>query len=176
MKKKTRILVPFFFASFIVGFAMALPDKPKDNAVKYEAAGPVPYNITARRMPAGTDFNTILPAYVGAFKRTGYKAPQPGLDGEAIYRFGKKEIFMLFSISETRKDLKEIMETIHTEIKEAKTTDDRIISLKSDPAYIKFTGPTIAFFAWTRGLYCFSADSKGGDKKTLDQFMQAFPY
>lgn len=176
MKKQTRLLIPVFFVCALVGFAMALPDKTKDTAATHYAEGPVPYGVKFRKMPAGTDFNSILPASVGNFKRVEYKPPQPGLDGEALYRSGKKEIFMLFSLSEKRKDLKEIMETIHTEIKEAKTTEDRIISLKTDPAYIKFTGPTIAFFAWTRGLYCFSADSKGGDKKTLDDFMQAFPY
>lgn len=178
MKKKNnkRLLIPVFFVCFLVGFAFALPGKKEDSHAAPVIISNTPYNVAARRMPLGNNFDYILPLTVGSFKRTEYKAPQPGLDGEATYRSGKKEIFMLFSLSEKKKEVKEIMETIHTEIKEAKTTDDRIISLKSDPAYIKFTGPAIAFFAWTRGLYCFSADSKGGDKKTLDEFMQAFPY
>jgi hypothetical protein len=137
---------------------------------------PVPYNFEAKTMPQGTDFNQLIPAKVGTYNRIAYKAPQPGLDGEATYRSGKKEIFMLFSLADTRKDVKETFRTIHEEIKDNEAPEEKIVSIKSNPAYIKFIGPRIAFFAWSRELYCFSADSKNGDKKTLDEFMQAFPY
>jgi hypothetical protein len=136
----------------------------------------IPFNIESKKMPSGTDFSQLVPLKVGNYQRVEYTPPQPGLDGEALYRYGKKEIFMLFSLSKDRKDLGETMQTIYTEIKENKTKEARVVSLKSDPAYIFFAGPRIAFFAWTRGLYCFSADSKGGDKKNLDEFMAAFPY
>lgn len=139
-------------------------------------AGEIPYNTAAKPQPSGTDFSKLLPGKVGSFSRISYKDPAPGLDGEATYRSGTKEIFMLFSKADTRKDLKETMQTIREEIEENKTTEARVIELKSDPAYIHFIGPKIAFFAWTRGLYCFSADGKNGDKKALEEFMKAFPY
>ncbi len=139
-------------------------------------AGEIPYNTAAKQQPSGTDFSKLIPLKVGSFNRISYKDPAPGLDGEATYRFGSKEIFMLFSKADTRKDLKETMQTIREEVEENKTTEARAIELKSDPAYIHFIGPKIAFFAWTRGLYCFSADGKNGDKKALEEFMKAFPY
>ena len=139
-------------------------------------ANETPYGTAAKRQPAGVDFNKLIPEKLGTFTRISYKDPSPGLDGEAMYRSGNKEIFMLFSKADTRKDLKETMETILDEIKENRTTEARSIELKTDPAYIHFIGPRIAFFAWTRDLYCFSADSKNGDKKGLEEFMKAFPY
>lgn len=135
-----------------------------------------PYKTAGKPQPSGNDFNKLLPAKVGDFVRISYKDPAPGLDGEASYRAGSKEIFMLFSKAGSKPDLKETMNTILDEIKENKTTEARTIELKTDPAYIHFIGPRIAFFAWTRGLYCFSADSKNGDKKALEEFMNLFPY
>ena len=140
------------------------------------SATPLPYNIKERPLPAGTDFNKLLPLKVGQFTRIEYKDPEPGLDGEALYRHGSKEIFMLFSKADSKPDLKETMQTILDEVKENKTTEARTVELKADPSYIHFIGPKIAFFAWTRGLYCFSADSKNGDKKSLDEFMNVYPY
>ena len=139
-------------------------------------AGEIPYGTATKQQPSGSDFSKIVPARVGAFNRISYKPPAPGLDGEATYRAGDKEIFMLFSKADTKEDLKETMRTILQEIKENKTTEARDVSLKSAIAYIHFIGPKIAFFAWTRDLYCFSADSKNADKRTLEEFMKAFPY
>ena len=138
--------------------------------------GNIPYDTATKQQPSGSDFSKIVPAKVGTFNRISYKPPAPGLDGEATYRAGDKEIFMLFSKADTKEDLKETMQTILQEIKENKTTEARDVSLKSAIAYIHFIGPKIAFFAWTRDLYCFSADSKNADKKTLEEFMKAFPH
>jgi len=140
------------------------------------AGHPIPYHINERSQPTGTDFSKLMPVKVGPFNRISYKDPAPGLDGEATYRYGNKEIFMLFSKADTKNDLQETLKTILDEIKENKTTGTRIIEVKKDPSFIHFTGPRIAFFAWTRGLYCFSADSKNADKKSLDDFMNEFPY
>jgi len=138
--------------------------------------GEVPYGTASKPQPSGSDFSKIIPAKIGAFNRISYKPPAPGLDGEATYRAGDKEIFMLFSKAGTKADVKETMQTILQEVKENKTTDARDISLKSAIAYIHFIGPKIAFFAWTRDLYCFSADSKNAGKKALEEFMKAFPH
>lgn len=136
----------------------------------------IPYKITERPQPTGTNFSQLIPAKVGTFSRINFKEPAPGLDGEATYRSGNKEIFMLFSKAGSKNDLKETLQTIIDEIKENKTTGARTIETKTDPCYIHFIGPKIAFFAWTRSLYCFSADSKNGDEKSLNEFMNAFPY
>ena len=138
--------------------------------------GDIPYGTATKPQPSGSDFSKIVPARVGAFNRISYKPPAPGLDGEATYRAGNKEVFMLFSKADTKEDLKETMQTILQEIKENKTKGARDISLKSAIAYIHFSGPKIAFFAWTRDLYCFSADSKNADKKIPEEFMKAFPH
>jgi hypothetical protein len=138
--------------------------------------GNIPYERATRQQPSGSDFSKLVPARIGTFTRINYTPPAPGLDGEATYRDGTREIFMLFSKADTKEDLKETMQTILQEVKENKTTEAREVSLKSTIAYIHFIGPKIAFFAWTRDLYCFSADSRNGDKKTLEDFMKAFPY
>ncbi len=138
--------------------------------------GNIPYGTATKQQPSGGDFSKLIPARVGSFARISYKPPAPGLDGEATYRAADKEIFMLFSKADTKKDLKETMQTILQEIKENKTTEARDVSLKSAIAYIHFIGPKIAFFAWTRDLYCFSADSKDADKKSLEEFMKVFPW
>jgi hypothetical protein len=161
-----KIAMKILSATFILASAFALSIN----------SGEVPYKTASKAMPAGTDFNKLVPVKVGSFERVEFTPPAPGLDGEATYRSGKKEIFMLFSKAANGKDLRETMETIKDEVKDNKTTDARTISLKTDIAYIHFLGPKIAFFAWTRGLYCFSADGKNGDKKSLEEFMAAFPY
>lgn len=136
----------------------------------------IPYGTANKKQPAGTDFSKLLPTNVGSYKRVSYTPPATGIDGEATYRSGTKEIFMLFSKADTKKELKETMQTIKEEIENNRTTSKRIISFETDPAYIHFIGTRIAFFAWTRELYCFSADSKNADAKALEEFMNAFPY
>lgn len=136
----------------------------------------IPYGTTNKKKPSGEDFSRILPDHVGSFKRVSYTAPATGIDGEAIYRSGTKEVCMLFSKAGTKKELRETMQTIKEEIDNNSTTSKRIISFQTDPSYIHFIGTKIAFFAWTRELYCFSADSKNADAKALEEFMNAFPY
>lgn len=135
-----------------------------------------PYGVDKRPMPTGTHFNELLPQKVGAFERTEFKEPQPGLDGEALYKNGTEEVFMLFSLAKDADDLKETMQTIFTETKNNAINEFRDVSLKTDPAYIHLIGKGIAFFAWTRGNYCFSADSKDGNILALKNFMASFPY
>lgn len=137
---------------------------------------PAPYGIDKKPLPSGTRFEKILPGKVGAFVLKEFKEPTPGLDGEALYQNGKEEVFMLFSLAKDAADLKETMQTIFTETKKDALNELRDVSLKTDPAYIHLVGNKIAFFAWTRGLYCFSADSKGGDLIVLKNFLNAFPY
>jgi hypothetical protein len=136
----------------------------------------IPYGVDKKPLPAGEQFQKILPKKVGAFVLTEFKEPEPGLDGEALYKNGKEEIFMLFSRAKDAKDLKETMQTIHTETKGDALQELRDISLKTDSAYIHLIGKKIAFFAWTRGLYCFSADSNERNAATLKNFMDSFPY
>ncbi|HZH97128.1 MAG TPA: hypothetical protein VEY06_14650 [Flavisolibacter sp.] len=135
-----------------------------------------PYNIQQRPLPVGGNFEKLLPKKVGLFSRIAIKEPTPGLDGEAVYQNGKDEVFMLFSLSADRKDQEETMQTIFTETKENAIGEQRQTSLKAGPMYIHLIGKGIAFFAWTRGLYCFSADSKGGNPAVLKNFMEKFPY
>ncbi len=135
-----------------------------------------PYGIARRPQPSGADFNQLLPEKVGSFRRHFFKAPQPGLDGEALYRSGSDEIFLLFSRADNAAGVRETMQTIFTETKYEAAKGIRTVSLKTDPAYIRLVGRKIAFFAWNRELYCFSADSKDGKEAALDRFMLSFPY
>jgi hypothetical protein len=136
----------------------------------------VPYQVELKRKPQGEDFEGLIPKRVGDFVRTDYKAPQPGLDGEAVYKAGKQEIFMLFSLQDNWKDLWDTMETIRTETKNEKLSEPALYKNGKNLSYIRLVGKSIAFFAWTRDKYCFSADSKNGDKGALERFINAFPY
>jgi len=124
----------------------------------------------------GNKFGDILPKEVGSFKRIELKEPSPGLDREALYRNGEEEIFLLFSLSLNASDQPETMQTIFVETKQNAIGERRDISLKTTPAYIHLIGKNIVFFAWTRGLYCFSVDSKGASIKALECFLHYFPY
>lgn len=137
---------------------------------------PVPYGVEKKPLPTGDRFEKILPKKVGVFVLTDFTPPQPGLDGEALYKNGKEEVFMLFSLAKNAKDLKETMQTIFTETQKDAVKELRDVSLKTDPAYIHLIGKGIAFFAWTKGKYCFSADSKNGNAAALKKFVESFPY
>ncbi|WP_128546398.1 hypothetical protein [Larkinella soli] len=126
--------------------------------------------------PKGTRFTDLLPTKVADFVRVSFKEPQPGLDGEALYKAGEQEIFMLFSLAENREEVDEIRRTIRTEVQKEKLSQPQQSRVGHELGYIRLIGKTIAFYAWNRGFYCFSADSKGGDKAALDRFVQAFPY
>jgi hypothetical protein len=135
-----------------------------------------PYGVDKRPLPTGMQFEKLLPEKVGAFERTQFKEPQPDLDGEAIYKNGNEEVFLLFSLANDATDVKETMKTIFAETKNEAVSEFRDVSLKTNPAYIHLIGKKIAFFAWTRDNYCFSADSKDGNLATLKTFMESFPY
>ncbi|RRB06305.1 hypothetical protein [Larkinella rosea] len=112
-------------------------------------------------IPKSTRFTHLLPAKVADFARISFKEPQPGLDGEALYKSGEQEIFMLFSLAENREDVDEIRRTIRAEVQKEKLSQPQQSRVSTDLGYIRLIGKTIAFYAWNRGQYCFSADSKG---------------
>ncbi|GAB3327503.1 hypothetical protein GCM10027299_28200 [Larkinella ripae] len=126
--------------------------------------------------PKGTRFSDLLPAKVADFVRISFKEPQPGLDGEARYQRGEQEIFLQFSLAENRAEVAEIRRTIQDELQRERLSQPPQSRVGNELGYSRLIGKTIAFYAWNRGLYCFSADSKGGNKTALDHFMQAFPY
>ena len=136
----------------------------------------MPFNFSKRPVPKDSDFKVILPKNVAGLKLVSFTPPQPDSDGEAIYKGAEGEIFMLFSFQETAADVESVMQTIYDEVKKSKTTKAPVINLKKSPYYLHYLGPKIAFFAWTRKGYCFSADAKNADSKLLDKFMNAFPY
>lgn len=136
----------------------------------------IPYQIDKRILPENPDFNALLPEKVGDFVRVEYQDPKPGQDGEALYKSKDGEIFMLFSHQDNAIDVKEVMKVIMDETNEYVENAAAEINLETDPAYIHLIGPKIAFFAWNRGLYCFSADSSNGNKSVLSSFMNSFPY
>lgn len=127
-------------------------------------------------MPKGSDFSAILPEQVGNFTRIAYHAPEPDQDGEATYASKKDTVTMFFSLQPSAQDVAEVMRTIQTELRHEKTDKPPRVSLETDPAYLLMVGKTIAFFAWSRGNYIFSADSQGGNSAVLERFMEAFPY
>jgi hypothetical protein len=137
---------------------------------------PGPYGFQKKSLPVGESFKDILPKKVGPFTRIEFKEPRPGMDGEALYRNGKEEIFMLFSLAVDAKDQSETMQTIFVETEKDAVGELRDVSLKTKPAYIHLLGKGIAFFAWTRGLYCFSADSQKGNVIALKTFVDNFPF
>lgn len=129
-----------------------------------------------KTMPSGHHFTDLLPQKVANFNRVSVQEPQPDLDGEALYQSGKQEIFLLFSLAQTRSEVDDIYKTIRAEVQSEKLSQPMQWRVGSEVGYIRLIGKTIAFYAWNRGLYCFSADSKDGDQQALDRFMHAFPY
>ncbi|MBD2705807.1 hypothetical protein IC229_34730 [Spirosoma sp. BT702] len=127
-------------------------------------------------MPTGTRFTDLLPINVGQFTRVSVKEPQPGLDGEALYKFGKQELFLLFSLAQDQDEVAQLRRTILSEVQSETLSQAPQSRVGSELGYLRLIGKTIAFYAWNRGLYCFSVDSKAGDQQALDRFMQAFPY
>ena len=146
------------------------------NAVSQARTKEFPYHIDKRTVPTGSKFDILIPEKVGDFIRVEYQDPRPGQDGEALYKNEDGEIFMLFSHQDNADDVKEVMKVIMDEINVHIATATFKINLKTDPAFIHLVGPKIAFFAWNRGLYCFSADSTNGNKSVLNNFMNSFPY
>ncbi len=144
--------------------------------IVYSACGQnskeVPYQVDSRPVPKGKDFNEILPLKVGSFQRVKFTPPKPRFDGEASYRSGNEEIFILFSLSNTLSDLKEVFETIADEVRDEKG-NLKIVDIKSGKKCVYLVGKKRTFFAWNRGLYCFSVD---GNHVKVDEFMKYFPY
>ena len=147
-----------------------------DNAFCQVLESEIPYHIDKRILPENPDFNALLPEKVGDFVRVEYQDPKRGQDGEALYKSKDGEIFMLFSHQDNATDVKEVMNVIMDETNAYVENAAAEINLETDPAYIQLVGPKIAFFAWNRGLYCFSVDSSNGNKMVLNNFMNSFPY
>ncbi|GGC12593.1 hypothetical protein [Dyadobacter sediminis] len=147
-----------------------------DNAVCQVKSKQIPYHVDQRAAPEISEFSALIPEKVGEFIRIEYQAPEPGQDGEALYKSEDGEIFMLFSRQDHSDDVKEVMKVIMDEVDMHIANATSVINLETDPAYIHLVGPKIAFFAWNRGLYCFSADSTNGNKLVLNRFMNSFPY
>jgi len=146
------------------------------NALGQVSGKEIPYHVDKRTVPLKSDFNKLLPEKIGDFIRAEYQDPKPGQDGEALYKSKDGEIFMLFSHQDNAADVKEVMKVIMDETNAHIENAAAEINLETDPAYIHLIGPKIAFFAWNRGLYCFSADSTNGNKSVLNNFMNSFPY
>ncbi|KAA6441839.1 hypothetical protein FEM33_00805 [Dyadobacter flavalbus] len=146
------------------------------NAASQVVSKKIPYHVDQRSEPKGSGFNTLIPEKVGDFIRMEYQDPKPGQDGEALYKSKDGEVFMLFSRQDNPDDVKEVMKVIMDEVHMHIAHAISQINLETDPAYIHLIGPKIAFFAWNRGLYCFSADSTSGNESVLNKFMDSFPY
>lgn len=145
-------------------------------SIIYSACGQkskvVPYQVDSRPLPKGADFNKLLPLKVGSFKRITFTPPEPTTDGYSTYKSGNDEIIMAFSLSDTPSDLGVIFETITAEIRNDKG-NPKIVDIKSAKKRIYIVGKDDTFFAWNRGLYCFSVQ---GDQAKIGEFMKHFPY
>jgi len=163
----------------------AAPPNPNGPITKLNGAAP--YGVERRPMPTGTDLEQLLPKQVGPYTRAileksqqrGVTATSIDVDGNGVYatyRNGDKEVFLEFSIASSPEYAQSSWDVVVGDANEGiYPSDPQYGSFRTEPSYLKVVNKDGAFFAWTRGGYFFSADTKGGETG-LDAFMQAFPY
>ncbi|HJU83195.1 MAG TPA: hypothetical protein VJ600_03205 [Holophagaceae bacterium] len=140
-------------------------------------AGQAPEGGRGKPLPQGANWSALVPPTVGAWHRVSLKEPRPGFDGEARYEGGGQSFFLLFGKAKDASDLKGILTTVEQESREP--AKDLV-----EPEKVVLTGPSLQvyrhakrgpFYAWTRGLYYFSVETKEG-APVLRAFVKAFPY
>jgi hypothetical protein len=149
-------------------------------------AGPAPYGIDQRPMPAGLDLDQLLPRQVGPYTRESVRMatsqnvqPVIQVDGDSVYadyRAGSATIFVELGANTNAAGARLALDTAAGDAAGGVfPTDPRFGARGREPSYLKVIDADGAFFAWTRGAYYFSAHAKTGEGH-LDAFMQAFPY
>lgn len=139
----------------------------------------VPYAIDRRPMPIGLDLDRLLPQQVGPYARASIEGPPLQPDGDSLYaryRSGATEIFVEFAVMSRAELAQEILRVAAGDAAGGVfPTDPTFGAIGKEPSYLKTTNANGAFFAWTRGVYYFSAHAKSG-QAALDAFLQAFPF
>jgi hypothetical protein len=142
--------------------------------------GPTPFNLGARRMPAGDDAAALLPVGVGGFERErlpdGLRLP-PDEPLHVAYRRGADSVVASASLlpgaASARAEVEAAARDTRDRLRRTGRRQDlpRIVQdLDGDPAYIALG----AFLAWSRGPYFFVA--RASSPHALATFMLAFPH
>ncbi|HJW71405.1 MAG TPA: hypothetical protein VJ486_01000 [Geothrix sp.] len=136
----------------------------------------MPFAVDRKPLPRGEDWQVLLPADLGPYHRESLKAPTRDRDGEARYAGKGETFFLLFGKAPDARALRDILATVE---RESKSQPGQLIEEKVDlrvpGAYVLRIEKRGAFFAWARGTYYFSVETKGG-KATLQAFLERFPY
>jgi uncharacterized tellurite resistance protein B-like protein len=154
----------------------ALRKKLEEETRQRLAGAAVPYGIDKRPMPQGVDLEQLLPERVGDFRRDPIPVPQDIYHAQ-IYADYRTEGFGIFMELGICKDPAIAQGGVKTAIAETDGEGEVLAqSVDTDPSYYKLFSERIAFLAWSRGDYYFSADAQSGKDRALDAFMEAFPF
>ncbi|HWI91632.1 MAG TPA: hypothetical protein VNT20_10180 [Flavisolibacter sp.] len=166
---KRKLFYILFFFCFLSTFGFI---KVQQSGVGKKCTDP--YGICKKKVPIGHNFKSLIPTAVCKWKRIYFKDPTIMFDGEAKYSNDKDSVLMLFSLQENAASRNSVFQTIKNEAIES----DNLISKEeppANPAWLKVGKQQHVFFAWTRGNYIFSCESKQG-WNTLNAFLKCFPY
>ena len=143
--------------------------------------GPTPFNLGARRMPAGDQASDLLPVTVGEFERgrlpDGLRVPTEDEPLHVAYRRGSDSVIVSALVPATVGDARAAVDVAARDTRDLLRRTDRrqdlpriVQDLGGDPAYVALG----AFVAWSRGSHVFAA--RASSPHALAAFMQAFPY
>jgi hypothetical protein len=177
-------------AAVVLVFVMRLFRKPQDDWAAFPSTaadhpplspvcrpGEVPYGVDKRPMPTGEDLDVLLPTQVGSFVRVSIEEPKDIRTNSiyADYRHGSSGVFVELGICGEPSGAQRAIRTAKAETDAELPDVLQQCVFDADPSYLRVIPKRGAFFAWTRGGYYFSANTKNGEA-VLDAFMAVFPY
>jgi hypothetical protein len=136
--------------------------------------GQVPFNRDKQPLPEGSNWNSMVPAKLGAFERIAYQLPEPNNDGSAYYKKGKQIVYVSFIKLKDENEIDEYMKVAKGDLLRS-TAEIRKSEFSGSTRYVYYRQKDKAFFAWTRGNYYFDVMVEG-DVSLLDEFMSSFPH
>jgi hypothetical protein len=133
-----------------------------------------PFVQAGKAEPRGDDWSRIVPAQVGAYKRTEFTPAKAGAEGLASYSGPGFKIYMQFGRAADEAGALNTLTGMQREaqLRKAKVTAD---VQGRDKYSLHEQGASIQY-VWTRGSYYFSAVCEQGGKACLEVFVQSFPH
>jgi hypothetical protein len=185
--EKERAVSMFFIRQDAPGGGATAAAQPIPAPAGAPGTAPVPYGVDRRPMPNGVDLDSLLPARVGPYSRTGLRragsnaAPAMAVvdDGNSIYADYQKSgarVFVELAVTSKPQFARSVVQTVADESigRGRFPSDPRSGRLGPDPSYLRLVTPEGAIYAWTRGGYFFSASTS--TEAALDEFVASFPY
>src|SRR5438874_2356073 len=98
----------------------------------------IPFNVAAKPMPQGTNWEKLVPEKVGPYQRVRLQQPSAGNDGQAQYQGRGQKPFMLFGRADNDADIAATFVTIEGESRAAPSEPLSVnrVSLRADPRFV----------------------------------------